>query len=66
MPSDKLKNEIKKLTGNNLETILITDSAIRHIRDEHAQNQAAQKQVDITPEDIALVPFAFSILQRYF
>jgi hypothetical protein len=56
-PSGKLRAELKSLLGNDVQQIFITDSDIRHIKSRHAENREKQGQLNITPEDIALIPF---------
>jgi hypothetical protein len=60
IPSDKLKLEMEKLTGHEIQKVFITDSDVRHIKKNHGKNQRLQGQFDITPEDIALVPFVMN------
>ncbi|MDR1786172.1 MAG: hypothetical protein LBR23_06915 [Spirochaetaceae bacterium] len=59
-PSEKLKAELKKRTGQDLQQVFITDSDIRHIKNQHSQNEGSRGQVDISPEDIALIPFVMN------
>jgi hypothetical protein len=54
--SNRLKAELKILLGKDIKSIFITDSDIRHIKKNHGQGEAARGQVDITPEDFALIP----------
>jgi hypothetical protein len=54
--SGKLKAELQVLLGKDIRTIFITDSDVRHIKKNHGQGEAARGQVDITPEDFALIP----------
>jgi hypothetical protein len=54
--SDRLKTELKALLGKDIKSIFITDSDARHIKKNHGQGEAARGQVDITPEDFALIP----------
>jgi hypothetical protein len=55
-PTDRLKVELKRLLGKDIETVFITDSDVRHIKKNHGRNEAARGQVDITPADFALIP----------
>jgi hypothetical protein len=55
--SERLRAEIQKETGQALQTIVITNSDIEHIKKQHGQNEERRGQVNITPEDIALIPF---------
>lgn len=52
----RLKEAYKRITGNYLQTVFITDSDIRHIKKEHGQKEALRGQVDITPADFAYIP----------
>jgi tmRNA-binding protein len=54
--SDRLKAELKILLGKDIKSIFITDSDVRHIKKNHGQGEAARGQVDITPDDLALIP----------
>jgi hypothetical protein len=54
--SDRLKAELKTMLGKDIKSIFITDSDIRHIKKNHGQGETARGQVDITPEDFALIP----------
>jgi len=58
--SGKLKTELKKLLDKDIQTVFLTDSDIRHIKKKHGKNETARGQVDITPEDFALVPFVLN------
>jgi hypothetical protein len=54
--SDRLQAEFHKLLGTDVQTIFITDSDIRHIKKQHGQRESLRGQIDIQPEDFALVP----------
>ena len=54
--SEKLKSELKILLDKDIKSIFITDSDVRHIKKNHGQGEVARGQVDITPEDFALIP----------
>ena len=56
----RLQIELKKLLGKNIQTVFLTDSDIRHIKKKHGSNEAAKGQVDITPEDFALIPLVLN------
>ncbi|GHV43109.1 hypothetical protein AGMMS49546_23760 [Spirochaetia bacterium] len=58
--SDKLKAELRRLLGKDIESIFITDSDVRHIKKNHGQNEAKRGQVDITPADFALIPLVMN------
>jgi hypothetical protein len=55
-PARRLKAELKKLLGKDIETVFITDSDVRHIKKNHSRNEALRGQEDITPADFALIP----------
>jgi hypothetical protein len=55
--SERLQAEIQKETGQDLQTIVITNSDIEHIKKQHGQDEWMRGQIDITPEDIAFIPF---------
>ena len=52
----KLHAELKRLFDKEIQTAYITDSDIRHIKKKHGYNEATRGQVNITPEDFALIP----------
>ena len=52
--SDKLKAEMNALLGHEVQEIFITDSDIRHIKNEHGEKQELQGQVDITRKILRL------------
>jgi hypothetical protein len=54
--SGRLKAELKKLLGKDVKNIFITDSDVRHIKKNHGHGEAARGQIDVTPEDLALIP----------
>lgn len=54
--SDKLKAELKQLLNKNIQNIFLTDSDVRHIKKKHGQNEAKRGQIDIEPNDFALIP----------
>ena len=56
----KLHDELKKLLGKDIQTVFLTDSDIRHIMKKHGRNEAVRKQVDITPDDFALIPLVLN------
>ena len=37
--------------------ILITNDAIRHIKKKHGENENLRGQINLSPEDIALLPY---------
>jgi len=52
----RLQTELRQMLDKNIQTIFITDSSIRHIKKKHGSKEAARGQVDITPDDFALIP----------
>jgi hypothetical protein len=58
--SGRLCAEWLKLPGKNIQTVFLTDSDIQHIKKKHGSNEAARGQVDITPDDFALIPLVLN------
>ena len=58
--SDRLKTELGKLLDKEIKTIFITDSDVRHNKKNHGQGEERRGQVDITPEDFALIPLVMN------
>jgi hypothetical protein len=56
----KLKAELQRLLGTDVQTIFVTDSDIRHIKRKHGQGEALRGQIDVTPDDIALIPLVLN------
>jgi len=56
----KLHAELKRLLNKNIQTVFLTDSGIRHIKKKHGSNEASRGQIDIIPEDFALIPFVLN------
>ena len=56
----KLYAELKNLLHKDIQTVFLTDSDIRHIKKKHGSNEAARGQVDITPDDFALIPLVLN------
>jgi len=56
----RLHSELKRLLGKDIQTIFLTDSDIRHIKKKHGNNEEARGQVDITPDDFALIPLVLN------
>ncbi|MCL2181315.1 MAG: hypothetical protein FWB83_09320 [Treponema sp.] len=54
--SGRLHNELKRLLDKDIKTVYITDSDIRHIKKKHGSNEATRGQINITPDDFALIP----------
>ena len=56
----RLYLEFKKLLNKDIQTVFLTDSDIRHIKKKHGSNEAAKGQIDITPDDFALIPLVLN------
>jgi hypothetical protein len=56
----RLYTELKKLLNKDIQTVFLTDSDIRHIKKKHGSNEAAKGQIDITPNDFALIPLVLN------
>jgi hypothetical protein len=52
----RLYAELKKMLNKDIQTVFLTDSDIRHIKKKHGSNEASRGQVNITPDDFALIP----------
>ena len=60
--SDRLAEAFSNLLGHEIKTVTITDDAIRHIKKGHSSGEEKRGQVNLTPEDIAIIPY---ILNNY-
>jgi hypothetical protein len=58
--SERLQADFQKILGTDVQTIFITDSDVRHIKKQHGQGEPLRGQVDITPEDFALIPLVLN------
>jgi hypothetical protein len=56
----RLHTELNRLLGKNIKTVFLTDSDIRHIKKKHSRNEADRGQIDITPDDFALIPLVLN------
>jgi hypothetical protein len=56
----KLYAELKKLLNKDIQTVFLTDSDIRHIKKKHGSNEAGRSQINITPDDFALIPLVLN------
>ena len=56
----RLYTELKRLINKDIQTVFLTDSDIRHIKKKHGSNEAVRGQVDITPDDFALIPLVLN------
>jgi len=57
---DRLHAELQRLLDKDIKTVFLTDSDIRHIKRKHGSHESARGQVDITPEDFALIPYVLN------
>ena len=55
--SNRAKTRFAELLGKDIKQLIITDDAIRHIKNRHGANQEKQGQKDMTPEDIVVIPY---------
>ena len=60
MVRGKLHAELERLLNKDIQTVFLTDSDIRHIKKKHGSNESARGQIDITPEDFALIPLVLN------
>ncbi|MDR1468035.1 MAG: hypothetical protein LBT00_01935 [Spirochaetaceae bacterium] len=56
----KLRAELQRLLGTDVHTLFVTDSDIRHIKKQHGKGEASRGQIDVTPDDIALIPIVLN------
>ena len=56
----KLHAELNRLLAKDIKTVFLTDSDIRHIKKKHGNNESGRGQVDITPDDFALIPLVLN------
>ena len=56
----KLHTELKRLLNKDIQTVFLTDSDIRHIKKKHGNNETERGQVEITPDDFALIPLVLN------
>lgn len=54
--SHALNDSLRGYLDNDIESIFITDSDIRHIRKTHSDGEKDRGQVDVKPEDFAALP----------
>lgn len=57
--TERLNKKLTEILGHPIDGIIIESSRIRHINDHHGSNENLRGQRDITPEDIALLPYLF-------
>jgi hypothetical protein len=56
----RLHAEFMRLMDKDIQTVFLTDSDIRHIKKKHASNEKLRGQVDVTPDDFALIPLVLN------
>lgn len=54
--SEKLISAMKSYLPEQLESVFITDSDIRHIKRKHGTNEEQRGQLTIEPADFAIIP----------
>jgi len=55
--SDKAASGFEKFLEHKVTTLSVSADLVRHIRDNHGTNEQERVQVDMTPEDIAMIPY---------
>ena len=60
VPSNRLMRRFEELLGHGVNTVTITDDAIRHIINYHGSNESQRGQIEMTPEDIATIPYVMN------
>lgn len=60
IPSEGFIEAVRDLVGLDIRLVVITDDAIRHIKSKHSQGEELRGQINITPEDIATIPYAIN------
>ena len=55
--SGNAKSRFDELLGTDVKQFVITDDAIRHIKNKHGQNEESRGQRNLTPEDIVVIPY---------
>lgn len=56
-PEEKLKKKLENLTGHPINGVIIESSRIIHVDKHHGEGEDQRGQIDITAEDIALLPY---------
>jgi len=56
----KIEMVVKGKLFAELKKLLLTDSDIRHIKKKHGSNEAERSQINITPDDFALIPLVLN------
>jgi hypothetical protein len=60
----RLHAALRQILDKDIQTVFLTDSGIRHIKKKHGSGEAARGQVDITPDDFALIPLVLNEFDR--
>lgn len=55
--SEKAKRRFNQLLGTDTKQFVITDDAIRHIKNKHSEKEELRGQKNLTPEDIVVIPY---------
>lgn len=56
-PGERLKLKLESVVGTPIKYVMIENSSIVHIKKEHGENEESRCQIDMTLEDIALLPY---------
>ena len=56
VPSQRVLNRMRELLGLDVQRLVVTSDAIRHIKKHHGED-ASRGQISMTPSDIALLPY---------
>ncbi|WP_372473025.1 hypothetical protein AB4865_09495 [Capnocytophaga sp. ARDL2] len=59
-PSEKTAKRFSELLEHEINSVVITDDSIRHINKKHGQNEAMRGQIDMTAEDIVVLPYVIN------
>ena len=55
--SDMAKARFDELLGTDIKQFIITDDAIRHIKNHHGKNEELRGQKNMTTDDILIIPY---------
>jgi hypothetical protein len=56
----KLKTELARIIGTDVQSNFITDSDVRHIKKQHGAGEPPRGQIDLAPDDFALIPLVLN------
>ena len=56
----RLRVKLKKMLNKEIQTIFLTDSDIRHIKKKHGNKESSRGQVNVVPNDFALIPLVLN------